>query len=74
MPTVTATRLLDEPSVPSTVYRFEGETPAGTVTFAVDHRPAAELLAAIEDGEEPEVQVPSWAILGFEHAHPQLDL
>ena len=74
MPSLTVTRILDEPSIPATVLRFEGECPAGKVTFAVDHRAAAHLAEALASGEEPEVQVPSWAILGFEEAHPQLSL
>lgn len=34
------------------------------VTFAGDWRPMEEIALAIERGEEPEAEVPDWAVIG----------
>jgi len=35
-----------------------------TWSFAADHRPAVEILAALASGEEVEVEVEGWQLLG----------
>ncbi len=58
---VTATRLVaDEGSV----VVFEGHDDAGTyITFGSDHRPAQQIVEAIEEEGEARVEVPIWAVL-----------
>lgn len=44
---------------------FEGLDEEGAlVTFAVDHHIAQDLVNLLEAGEDPEVEVPEWSILG----------
>jgi len=44
---------------------FQGVDEGGaTVTFAADHRPAQDIVAAIERGEDPVAVVPDFAVLG----------
>jgi hypothetical protein len=43
----------------------EGIDEAGNkIRFAGDWRPLREIAEAIKQGEEPEVEVPDWAVLG----------
>ena len=48
-----------------TIVVFEGEDEESgeIVTFACEHRPAQDIAWAIETGEMPLCDVPSWAIL-----------
>jgi hypothetical protein len=43
---------------------FQGiDSDGAIVNFGVDHRPARDILDAIEAGEDPVAYVPEWAIL-----------
>lgn len=46
---------------------FDGTTPDGRgVEFAVDHEPAATLLAFLATGANVSVKVPRWSVLSIE--------
>ena len=59
---ITATALVrDEGTI--VVFEGEDEESGEVVTFACEHRPARDIAWAIEVGEMPLCDVPSWAIL-----------
>ena len=41
------------------------------VTFGADHRPAQDILAALEQGEDVEVEIEDWQIMSIGQPQPQ---
>lgn len=60
---LTVTRMIEDQG---SVVVFEGDNEVGPTTthlFAADWRPAQDIVAALERGEEPQVDVENWQLL-----------
>lgn len=53
------------PDETATVVIFKAFNGSDDIRFAADRRPAQELIAAIERGDEPLVELASWQILSI---------